>query len=68
MAVVDGAVAGGRELAGLGVWLEVGVASDWMAELEVGWRSETVAVGEARAVSPEEVLMGRPELVRCWME
>lgn len=68
MAVVDGAVAGGRELAGLGVWLEVEVASDWMVELEVGWHSETVAVGEARAVSPEEVLMGRPALVRCWME
>lgn len=68
MVVVDGAVAGGRELAGSGVWLVVGVASDWMVELEVGWRSETVAVGEARAVSPEEVLMGRPELERCWME
>lgn len=68
MAVVDGVVAGGQELAGLGVWLEVGVASDWMVELEVGWHSETVAVGEARAVSPEEVLMGCPALVRCWME
>ncbi len=57
-------VFGGRELAGLGVWLEVGVASDWM----VDWRFETV--DEVRSVSPEEVwwLMGRPALGRCWLE
>lgn len=60
--------AGGRELAGLGVWLKVGVASDWMVELEVGWRSEMVAVGEAKAVSPKEVLMGRPAFGQCWKE
>lgn len=66
--VVFGAAAGGRELAGLGVWLKVGVVSDWMVELEVGWRSEMVAVGEVKAVSLKEVLMGRPALGQCWME